>query len=144
MTGPFEGLRLCPACGTVAPTERPSCSQCSGSLAQPLVMPASESALHCARVVVEMSCGACGFFFPIDGLPDDDTVECAHCDLHQAVGAERWTAFVRTAHEIGDLAVSHESRIVHACPRPAVPIELRVSDPMTTLALESADSVWIP
>ncbi|MBX7196807.1 MAG: hypothetical protein K1X94_32450 [Sandaracinaceae bacterium] len=104
MTG--EGLRVCSACGTIAPTERASCSQCEGSLQAPLMVSASEHPLPCARVVVEMCCGACGFFFPIDGLPDDDAVDCAHCDLHQKVGAERWTAFVRTAHEVVDLARS--------------------------------------
>lgn len=101
-----EGLRVCPACGTIAPTERAACSQCEGSLQAPLMVSASDSPLECARVVVEMACGACGLFFPVDGLPDDDTVECSHCDLRQAVGAARWEAFVRTAHEVVDLARS--------------------------------------
>ena len=102
----LDRLRVCTGCGTVAPAGRPTCSQCSSSLDSASEVQLVRDGLHCARVIVELRCGACRFWAPIDGLPEDSAIECAHCDLRQAVEPDDWEKLLDTAHAAADMTRS--------------------------------------
>ncbi len=103
-------MRVCPACGIIAPTELQSCAGCGVVISQLPEASASGSVdAMWVRVECTYKCPSCGADSPLDHLELEPKVECSKCGQIRNLDASSWGAVVRLAHDVADLG-----RPVHA------------------------------
>jgi hypothetical protein len=101
----LDGMRICHACGAIAPTDRQACSICS----QPFSRleeraPNRPDGAYWAMLRTELTCRQCGSKSPIDEPEVDGTVTCQRCETIQALDLGVWRDGFAHAHAVADLS----------------------------------------
>jgi hypothetical protein len=103
-------MRVCPACGIVAPSQAERCAGCGVVIAQlPAVEAAATVDAMWVRVECTYRCPGCGADTPLDHLELEPKVECGRCGQIRALDPASWGPAIRHAHDVADLG-----RPVHA------------------------------
>jgi len=96
-------MKVCLACGTIAPLGQKTCSSCESPLEENTteVAPRDDDVVF-ARVSGHFSCRSCGEPVPLNhfclnGIP------CSQCGIKQSFKAEDWPELLEHAHNTADL-----------------------------------------
>lgn len=100
-----DGMRICHACGAIAPTDRQGCSICGHAFARlEERAPERPDGAYWAQIRTELTCRQCGAKSPIDEPELEGTVTCAACATVQAFDTSVWKEALAHAHGVADLA----------------------------------------
>lgn len=100
-----DGMRICHACGAIAPTERQSCSICAHAFTRlEERAPERPDGAYWAQLRTELTCRQCGAKSPVDEPELEGTVTCASCSTVQAFDTDVWSDAFAHAHAVADLA----------------------------------------
>jgi Zn finger protein HypA/HybF involved in hydrogenase expression len=102
-----DAIRVCAACGIIAPTERRSCLRCGADISAAPAVPRRADGCQWVQIIANFQCRTCGHRTFLVGLDLDGQFTCGGCGLLQAFDPDVWTEALAYGHAVADLSGPH-------------------------------------